>query len=201
MDSLSVLAMAAAAAPRSQVPQPKAEFTIRRARNDDLPLLGPVERSAAELFRTVNLDFLADGPTVDESLLSAMMSSNHLWIAVNETDQPIGFAGGEGLDGNFHIAEVSVGQDAQGKGVGKALMEELIRQAKEEGYMAITLTTYRDLPWNGPWYRKLGFLEVQVDEMGDEYAKIWNSEAQHGHEMGLRCVMRKILSSIEQPPT
>lgn len=193
MDSLSVLAMAAAAAPRYQVPQPPPDFTIRKARNDDIPLLGQVERSAAELFRTVNLDFLTNGPTVNKSHLSAMMSSNHLWVAVDKRDQPIGFVGGEELDGNFHIAEISVAQDAQGKGVGKALMAELVRQTKEEGQTAITLTTYRDIPWNGPWYRKLGFSEVSLGDMGDEYAKILDSEAQHGHDMDSRCIMRKVL--------
>ena len=193
MDSLSVLAMAAAAAPRSQIAQAAADFTIRKARKDDLPLLGPIERSAAELFRTVGLDFLTYGPTMDESLLSAMSISNHLWVAVNEVDQPIGFAGGEELAGNFHIAEISVSQDAQGKGVGKALMGELMRQAKEEGYPAVTLTTYRNLPWNGPWYHKLGFSEMKVDEMEEKYATIWDSEAQHGHDMNLRCIMRKNL--------
>ncbi|KIN00422.1 hypothetical protein OIDMADRAFT_124896 [Oidiodendron maius Zn] len=184
--------MAAAAAPRSQA-QPATDFTIRKARNEDIPLLGPVERSAAEIFRSVNLDFLSDGLTMDESLLSKMTNSNHLWVAVNKSDQPIGFAGGEDIDGNFHVAEVSVTQHAQGKGVGKSLMTELIRQAKEEGYTTITLTTYRDLPWNGPWYNKLGFLEVKVDEMGREYSKMLDSEAHHGHDMNLRCIMRKIL--------
>lgn len=193
MDSLSVLATAAAAAPRSQVPQPAPDFTIRRARKEDLPLLGAVERSAAEIFRTVNLDFLTYGPTMDEYLLESMGRANHLWVAVNEVDRPIGFAGGDELAGNFHIAEISVAQNAQGKGVGKALMGELTRQAMAEGYTAITLTTYRNLPWNGPWYQRLGFSEVKIDEMGEEYREIWNSEASHGHDMNVRCVMRKII--------
>jgi GNAT superfamily N-acetyltransferase len=191
MDSLSVLAMAAAAAPRSQVPPP--DFTIRKARNEDIPLLGPIERSAAELFRTVNLDYLADGPTVDQSLLSKMARTNHLWVAVNAMDHPVGFTGGEDLDGNFHIFEISVAQDSQGKGIGKALVTEVTRQVKEEGFTAVTLTTYRNLPWNGPWYTKMGFTEVEVEEMGKEYIKIWDQEAQHGHDMDLRCVMRKII--------
>jgi GNAT superfamily N-acetyltransferase len=130
---------------------------------------------------------------MDEYLLESMGKANHLWVAVNEVDQPIGFAGGEDLAGNFHIAEISVAQNAQGKGVGKALMEELTRQAMAEGYTAITLTTYRNLPWNGPWYQKLGFSEVKIDEMGEEYREIWNSEASHGHDMNVRCVMRKVI--------
>jgi ribosomal protein S18 acetylase RimI-like enzyme len=194
MDSLSVLAMAAAAAPRSQVPHSVPNFSIRKARSEDIPLLGPVERSAAEIFRTVNLGSLADDETtVAPSILATMADSNHLLVAVNESDQPIGFVGGMDIDGNFHIVEISVAQAVQGKGVGSALMAEMTRQVKEEKFMVMTLTTYRNVAWNGPWYKKLGFQEVTAEEMGKEYLKIWDVESQHGHDMASRCVMRKSL--------
>jgi ribosomal protein S18 acetylase RimI-like enzyme len=194
MDSLSVLAMAAAAAPRSQVPHYVPNFSIRKARSEDIPLLGPVERSAAEIFRTVNLGSLADDETtVAPSILATMADSNHLLVAVNESDQPIGFVGGMNIDGNFHIVEISVAQAVQGKGVGSALMAEMTRQVKEEKFMVMTLTTYRNVAWNGPWYKKLGFQEVTAEEMGKEYLKIWDVESQHGHDMASRCVMRKSL--------
>ncbi|PSS16662.1 hypothetical protein M430DRAFT_19638 [Amorphotheca resinae ATCC 22711] len=194
MDSLSVLAMAAAAAPRSQVPHSVPNFSIRKARSEDIPLLGPVERSAAEIFRTVNLGSLADDETtVAPSILATMADSNHLLVAVNESDQPIGFVGGMNIDGNFHIVEISVAQAVQGKGVGSALMAEMTRQVKEEKFMVMTLTTYRNVAWNGPWYKKLGFQEVTAEEMGKEYLKIWDVESQHGHDMASRCVMRKSL--------
>lgn len=194
MDSLSVLAMAAAAAPRSQVPHSVPNFSIRKARSEDIPLLGPVERSAAEIFRTVNLGSLADDETtVAPSILATMVDSNHLLVAVNESDQPIGFVGGMDIDGNFHIVEISVAQAVQGKGVGSALMAEMTRQVKEEKFMVMTLTTYRNVAWNGPWYKKLGFQEVTAEEMGKEYLKIWDVESQHGHDMASRCVMRKSL--------
>lgn len=194
MDSLSVLAMAAAAAPRSQVPHSVPNFSIRKARSEDIPLLGPVERSAAEIFRTVNLGSLADDETtVAPSILATMVDSNHLLVAVNESDQPIGFVGGMDIDGNFHIVEISVAQAVQGKGVGSALMAEMTRQVKEEKFMVMTLTTYRNVAWNGPWYKKMGFQEVTAEEMGKEYLKIWDVESQHGHDMASRCVMRKSL--------
>jgi ribosomal protein S18 acetylase RimI-like enzyme len=194
MDSLSVLAMAAAAASRSQVPHSVPNFSIRKARSEDIPLLGAVERSAAEIFRTVNLGSLVDdGTTVAPFVLATMADSNHLLVAVNELDQPIGFVGGMDIDGNFHIVEISVAQAVQGKGVGSALMAEMTRQVKEEKFMAMTLTTYRNVAWNGPWYTKMGFQEVTAEEMGREYLKIWDVESQHGHDMASRCVMRKSL--------
>jgi hypothetical protein len=48
--------------------------------------------------------------------------------------------------------------------------------------------------WNGPWYSRMGFFEVNVQDMGRAYLQILESEAQHfGLDLRSRCVMRKIL--------
>ena len=195
MDSLSILAMAAAAVQQRESESLKttADFSIRRAQSWDLPLLEYVERSAAEIFRTVNLGFLADGETLAPEVLEAMYQADHLWVATNRFDQPIGFIGGEYLSGNFHIVEISVAREFQGKGIGKALMTAMVEHVSREGYKSVTLTTYRNLGFNGPWYSRLGFFEVNPHDMGREYLDILASEAQHGLDVRSRCVMRKIL--------
>jgi ribosomal protein S18 acetylase RimI-like enzyme len=192
-NALAILAMAAAYVQQSESMEEVPRFGIRRARSSDIPLLERVERSAAELFRTVNLGFLADGPSLDPAVLSAMAKSNHLWIAVNDWDQPIGFLGGESLDGNFHLVEVSVAQEFQGRGVGKALMMSMVEQVQREGYKSITLTTYRDVPWNGRWYARMGFVEVLAQAMGRRYLDILVQEGKLGLDRESRCVMRKML--------
>ena len=193
MDRLSILAMAAAAVQQSENPPPMRDFSIRRARFADIPFLGPVERSAAELFRSANLEFLVDGSTVDPKLLAAMIDAQHLWVACDYMDHPIGFSGGEHIDGNFHLVEISVAQDFQGKGVGRSLMERMEIDVRREGFKSMTLTTFRSLAWNGPWYSRLGFDEVNPLEMGRTYMGILEDERQHGFDMSARCVMRKIL--------
>jgi ribosomal protein S18 acetylase RimI-like enzyme len=193
-DPLAILAFAAALVQDSDKLQSSApEFSIRGARSTDIPLLEYIERSAAQLFRTVNLESLLDGPTVDPSLLAFMAISNNLWVAVNRWDQPIGFAGGQNIAGNFHIVEISVAQEFQGKGVGKALMATMLDQVRADGYRSITLTTYRYLPWNGPWYSRMGFVEVRATDMGREYLEILEHEAQDGLDVDQRCVMRRSL--------
>jgi hypothetical protein len=47
--------------------------------------------------------------------------------------------------------------------------------------------------WNGPWYSRMGFFEVNAQDMGRAYLQILESEAQHGLDLRSRCVMRKIL--------
>ena len=39
-----------------------------------------------------------------------------------------------------------------------------MREAWLLGYERLSLTTYRDLPWNGPFYRSLGFAEESSPE-------------------------------------
>jgi GNAT superfamily N-acetyltransferase len=193
MDRLTILAMAAAAVQQSEMPQPARDFSIRKARFADIPFLEPVERSAAEIFRSANLDFLVDGSTVDPKILAGMIEASHLWVACDFMDYPIGFSGGEQIEGNFHLVEISVAQDFQGKGVGRALMERMETDVKREGFKSMTLTTYRGLAWNGPWYSRMGFVEVRADEMGRSYLSILEGERLHGFDMAARCVMRKIL--------
>ncbi|CZR64787.1 uncharacterized protein PAC_14686 [Phialocephala subalpina] len=141
-------------------------YYIRSPRSSDIPNLEKVERSAAEIFLTANLGFLLDAPTVDPYLLASMANSGHLWVAVDRYDMPIGFIGGQYLEGNFHIIEVSVARAYQGRGIGKALMATMVDQIRAEGYKTITLTTYRDLPWNAPWYSRMGFVEVKPWDAG-----------------------------------
>lgn len=194
MDSLTILAMAAAEVQRKESLEYAPEsYYIRSPRNSDIPILEKVERSAAEIFLTANLGFLLDGPTVDPYLLASMANSGHLWIAVDKFDQPIGFIGGQYLEGNFHIIEVSVARAYQGRGIGKALMATMVDQIRAEGYKTITLTTYRDLPWNAPWYSRMGFVEVIPWDAGRSYEQILEEEAQHGLDIRKRCVMRKVL--------
>lgn len=193
MDSLTILAMAAEAVQRSESLELEREFTVRRPRSSDIPLLSHVEKSAAEIFRSVKLDFLADGETLDPYTLVAIANAGYLWIAADRFDQPIGFLGGNYLNGNFHIIELSVAKQYQGLGIGRALMTTMVQQVRLEGYRSITLTTFRDLPWNGPWYAKMGFVEVKVQEMGRDFEELVESEAQHGLDPKRRCLMRLVI--------
>jgi GNAT superfamily N-acetyltransferase len=190
LDSLQILALAAE---HVQKQTESEQFGVRKARYTDIPLLAQVERSAAELFISVGRGYLVDNRTVDPALLSDMASANHLWVAVNTFDQPIGFCGGEWVDGNFHIVEISVAKAWQGKGIGRVLMGVVEDQLRREGYRSVTLTTYRDLPWNAPFYASMGYFEVMAQELGRTYEEIVLMEAQHGLEVKSRCVMKKII--------
>ena len=58
-----------------------------------------------------------------------------------------------------HLEQLSVHPDHAGHGIGRALLRAGCDWAAAHGYAEITLATYRDVPWNGPFYASEGFVE------------------------------------------
>jgi hypothetical protein len=68
-----------------------------------------------------------------------------------------------------------------------------VDHARAAGFEAVTLTTYRDLPWNRPYYAGLGFMEIDPASAGMGHVGRLKAEAEAGHDPTRRCVMAMIL--------
>jgi hypothetical protein len=55
----------------------------------------------------------------------------------------------------------------------------------------VTLTTFRDVPWNRPWYERLGFRVLGEDELGPELRARRDEEEHLGLPAALRVCMRR----------
>jgi hypothetical protein len=67
----------------------------------------------------------------------------------------------------------------------------------------VTLSTFRDVPWNGPFYRKHGFRDLQPSEWTPSLRAIRKHEAEHGLRVDARVFMRHdfgVTSTPEPPP-
>ena len=78
----------------------------------------------------------------------------------------VGFLSLRVIDGEAHVDQVSVLPERGREGIGRALMEAAIGWAAGRGLSGVTLTTFRDVPWNAPFYRTLGFTEVMEPAPG-----------------------------------
>jgi GNAT superfamily N-acetyltransferase len=120
---------------------------------------------------------------------------NHLPVAssVFAVGEPaVGFVCLELVDGGAHIDQVSVLPEHGRRGIGRALVETAIGWAASSGYRELTLTTYRDVPFNAPFYRTLGFEEFT--EFGPGLAAIRIHERAVGlDDFGPRVAMRRVL--------
>jgi hypothetical protein len=57
----------------------------------------------------------------------------------------------------------------------------------------VTLTTYRDVPWNGPLWARYGFGVIGERDHGSEPAAIRAEERRRGLDVLPRLAMRRVL--------
>lgn len=164
----------------------KADTRIRAADETDLPLLQEVEQSADTLFEVAGYG-RPPGPATVEELEAAAC----VLVAGNP---PVGFIRIDLLDGEPHIEQVSVVPRLMKHGIGSALIEAGCVWARDHGFDSITLRTFADIGWNGPFYARRGFVELQPDELTPGLVRLGENELTDGvARMGRRIAMRKSL--------
>lgn len=157
--------------PLSSIP-PLSTVHIRLATSADVPHLSAVELSAASRFRSVpGLAYLADHPPLKHSFLTTLAHGHdyRLLLACASTSaaSPIlAFLAAFPHDCFLFIAEMSVASTAQAQGIGTALLSAAMVEAKALGLAGVSLTTYKKVAFNGPWYSKRGFHFVPAEQLG-----------------------------------
>lgn len=165
-------------------------FLIRQAEKSDAKNLLAIECSAAQIFRGhTKFGWIADGDVQTEQEYLGYIQQRMAWVAVDNDDQPIGFINTQKLGNSLHIAEVSVAQSWQGKGVGRALILHVIDYALQKSFDNITLTTFRDIPWNAPYYQRLGFSIIESSDLSCTLKSILQQEVDTGFAIEDRCAM------------
>jgi len=162
---------------------------------DISPVVRPADPSEYDHLRSIEvasdrlLEEFGIGPFVEDE------SEDHLptAAAVFAAGEPaVGFVCVELVDGQAHIDQLSVLPEHGRRGIGRALVETAVGWAAASGYDELTLTTYRDVPFNAPFYRTLGFREVA--DLGPELAAIRAHERELGDDgFGPRVAMRRLL--------
>ncbi|MET7767307.1 GNAT family N-acetyltransferase [Nocardia sp. NPDC005366] len=168
---------------------------IRPAAEADLPALQEIERAAGQPFATIGMTAVADDDPPTLERLREFLDAGRAWVWADDADRPIGYLVLGIIDGNAHIEQVSVHPDHAGRRIGKQLIECAARWAKAQGMRAITLTTFTDVPWNGPYYERLGFRYIPVTAEAPEMRAVRAAEAEHGLERWPRTAMRAELTN------
>jgi ribosomal protein S18 acetylase RimI-like enzyme len=166
---------------------------IRPPRADELPILREIERRAGRIFVGVGLATVADEDPPPVEHLAAHVATGTAWVAVDDGDRPAGYAIASVVDGEGHLDQVSVDPDHGRRGLGRALVDHVCTWAAAQGFDAVTLTTYRDVPWNGPLYVRYGFEALADGELGPELAAIRAAERARGLDIQPRIAMRRRL--------
>ncbi|HBL5002154.1 GNAT family N-acetyltransferase [Enterobacter cloacae] len=163
-------------------------ITVRPTRPGDVTALPAIERAAGERFRDYpELAWLAEGDVISAEQHLDYAERGLSWLAL-ANDQPVGFILAELHVSSLFIVELSVHLDWQGKGIGRRLFACVADQARKRGLASLTLTTFRDVPWNAPFYARLGF--EMITTLTPELREKREEETAHGLAYDARCAMR-----------
>ncbi|MFH8344193.1 GNAT family N-acetyltransferase [Streptomyces sp. NPDC018045] len=160
---------------------------VRAAVPLDLPVLRDVERAAGEAFRAVGMAEIADDEPPSLAELAGYQEAGRALVACAGAG-PVGYLLWEPVDGCAHIEQVSVHPDGARRGLGRALIE---RARQDSGLPAVTLTTFAGVPWNAPYYARLGFRALDDAEIGEGLRGIRRREAALGLDRWERVCMRR----------
>ncbi|MEO5841733.1 MAG: hypothetical protein ABIQ73_16655 [Acidimicrobiales bacterium] len=93
------------------------------------------------------------------------------WVAIDVAGSPVGYVLVDVVDDCAHV-------------------EQVRQWAIATNRLAVTLTTFADVPWNRPLYEHLGFRLLPETEIGAELRNVSETEALHGLGPATRVCMR-----------
>ena len=165
---------------------------LRPAAIADIPRLQQIEQDAATLFAGLDL--------IDVSEMATASISDHchaidegLSLVAELGGRVAGFAIGSRYGRDVYLHELDVSRDYQRKGIGAELLRGFIDLSRAHGAPCIYLSTFRNPPWNAPFYRKLGFEDVRRADYLPWMAEIERRQAEF-LDLTTRVFMRLAIS-------
>jgi GNAT superfamily N-acetyltransferase len=164
-------------------------WSLRLARPGDADAMPAVERAAASVFAAVpGLSELDLGGTRSADSFRRLIRKGHCLVA-HVGEAMAGFIVAEPFSRELHIWEMDVAPPFQQRGIGAGLVRAAQIDARNTGFKALTLTTFRDIAWNAPFYARLGFDEVTALDAHPRLAGELANEVDDGLPADRRCAM------------
>jgi GNAT superfamily N-acetyltransferase len=172
-------------------------YSITVARPDHVEALADIELAASKMFD----GYVPESVPLISTQQSKFVMAQHegrLWIALwGET--PVGFALVEMLAEDLpHLEEIDVLPTHGRRGLGTVLVQTVLEWVASAGYQQMTLTTFRSVPWNMPFYARLGFVEIPTHELRPELETVVRDESDRGLDRDLRVVMQYRVNDFQR---
>ena len=163
-------------------------YTIAPARPQHIEALPGIERAAATLLKGyVHPSILEE--SCAEAELRRAQQEGMLWVALAD-DTPVGFALVKMLAEDLpHLQEMDVSPEHGRRGLGTALLQAALDWLARSGHQRMTLTTFRHIPWNMPFYSRMGFEEIHSGALRPELETVIRDEGARGLDLAQRVVM------------
>ena len=163
---------------------------VRPMRPDDFARVQEIERDAGGLFLPIGMPEIADDEPPGIESLAEYAEAGRAWV-IDLPEEVAAYVLVDVVDRAGHIEQVTVATRYARRRLGALLIDRVQDWAGRRGLAKLTLTTFRDVAWNRPYYERLGFREVPEDEIGPEMAQIVAHEREHGLWRWPRVVMAR----------
>ncbi|MDR0242633.1 MAG: GNAT family N-acetyltransferase [Burkholderia sp.] len=145
-----------------------ASILIRPATREDAAAMAAVEVAAAQRFREIGMADIAEGEPTDADAVCVRIDDGRAYVAVDPQGTCVGFAFYRLLDAQrLYLEELDVAPSHAGQRIGARLIEQVMARAAQERIEQVVLSTFRDAPWNAPYYARLGFSIVDDASLDD----------------------------------
>ncbi len=174
-------------------PRSTGEITIRPASAADVRRVRAIERAAQRLFADSPHPECADLDPIPADRLRWQAEEGWLFVAADAGDRPVGFAACSLVDGAAFVEEVDVLPAHAGRRIGARLLDAVTAAARSRGIGRVVLTTFADVPWNAPYYERLGFRRLPESAWGPELVERVEEEDDSGLDRAARvCLVRPV---------
>ena len=157
---------------------------IRPAEPSEIETVRDLERASAQRFVGL-MDALAEDEPSPAVVLAARIEQDGLLVA--EIDGVMAaFVMFRPVGDGLYIEQIDVLPAFERRGVGAALIEAVgLRTSR------LLLSTFRDVPWNAPYYRRLGFLDLDDKKLAPDLMEIRREHLARGLDESLRVFMER----------
>jgi GNAT superfamily N-acetyltransferase len=170
-------------------------YRVRPARAAEAERLRDIERAAGQSFASVGYPEVAQHEPTSAAALRDGITDGALFVAVTPSDDPVGFLLCTEIDGDLYVQELAVHPDHAGHRLAVPLLAAAETLARSLGLPALCLTTFRSVPWNAPYYARLGFHVMPDDQIGPSLRFIILRQAASGLDVANRVAMRRHLAA------
>ncbi len=140
---------------------------------------------------------IANDSPPDLADLDVYQREARAWVATDSNNEPVAYILVDDVDRHAHIEQVTVHPTHARQGLGRLLIEEVARWAVTQGLDGMTLTTFEEVPWNAPYYTRLGFVRVPASQWSQRMCRIVQKEGANGLDAWPRVVMKKVLTTAD----
>lgn len=173
-------------------------IAVRKAESEDISNIIEIEQSSGNVFSSMPIEFLCslpeEMPLHSYEFYEETIELDGLFVAELEK-KVVGFICIRNINEELtiHISEFAVDYAYQKRRIGFQLINFVIELAKKRR-KSITLTTFSNVPWNAPFYEKLGFVIMNRSELNERLALLLAQEVEVGLPKEHRCAMRLCVS-------